>query len=234
MAATDREQLPSVLWWFQQGRPGAEKAFPPDPGCSDGTRGVNTPPSMWHSSDPAQVPSTLTLSAHLLSQGPGRKKLRGAEARACSQPYDLQVTEVAWLRELGFRSWTAGCYSISAPSVGDDGAPPMAPMLHSSLQSRGGAHATPSGFRVGLRDLPQQWKVSRCAITTPGASTDVTGLVLQSCAMDVPRPKAWSREADDRRVEQNDLPIPPLKELLLPAPCCDFIVVVTQHGCGNS
>ena len=189
---------------------------------------------MWHSSDPAQVPSTLTLSAYLLSQGLGRRKLRGAEASDCSQPYDLQVTEVAWLQELSFRSWTTGCYSVSAPSVGDDGAPSMAPVLHSSLQSLGGAHAAPSGFRVGLWDLRQQWKASRCAITTPGASTDVTGLVLRSCAMDVPGPKAWSWEADDRRAEQNDLPIPPLKELLLPAPCCDFIAVVTQHGCGNS
>lgn len=87
---------------------------------------------------------------------------------------------------------------------------------------------------VGLRDLLQQWKVSRCAITIPGASTDVTELVLRSCAMDVPRPKAWFQEADDRHVEQNDLPIPPLKELLLPAPCCNFIAVVTQHGSGNS
>ena len=118
--------------------------------------------------------------------------------------------------------------------MGDDEAPPMAPVLHSSLQSWGGAHTTPSGFPVGLRDLLQQWKVSRCAITIPGASTDVTELVLRSCAMDVPRPKAWFQEADDRHVEQNDLPIPPLKELLLPAPCCNFIAVVTQHGSGNS
>ena len=68
----------------------------------------------------------------------------------------------------------------------------------------------------------------------PRASTDVTELVLRSRAMDVPRPKAWFQEADDRHVEQNDLPIPPLKELLLPAPCCNFIAVVTQHGSGNS
>lgn len=150
------EELPSVLWWFQQGCLGAKKAFPPDPGCSDGTRGANAPPSMWHASDPVWVLSMLTLSVRLLSQGLGRRKLRGAEASACSQAYDLQVTEVAWLWELGFRSWTAGCYSISAPSVGDDRAPPMAPVFHSSLQSPGGAHATPSGFQVGLCNLLQQ------------------------------------------------------------------------------
>lgn len=59
---------------------------------------VRTPPSVWHSSDPVRVPSTLMLSAHLLSQGLGRRKLRGAEASNCSQPYDLQVTGVALIR----------------------------------------------------------------------------------------------------------------------------------------
>ena len=80
MSTADREQLPSVLWWFRQGNPGTENAFPPDPGCSDGTRGANAPPSVWHTSDPARAPSTLTLSVRLLSQGLGRKTLRGAEA----------------------------------------------------------------------------------------------------------------------------------------------------------
>lgn len=61
----------------------------------------------------------------------------------------------------------------------------------------------------------------------------MTGLVLQSCAMDVPRPKAWTWEADDRYIKQNDLQIPTLNDIL-PVLCHDFIVVVTQHGCGNS
>lgn len=63
--------------------------------------------------------------------------MSGGEASTCSEPYDLRVTEVVLLWELVFGSWTTGSYSISALGMGDDGAPPMAPMPHSSLQSQG-------------------------------------------------------------------------------------------------